>query len=168
MIETKKIQYKKAYVELYKMILNLPKKDYEKIPEDVLNNIKLSGDESYTWEYDSNKDFENQNLMVETKALFVQLYMNYLMNPSEKEKWEKYEKICKNMIEEEKNKQYDPSKIFETNKKEIIEDISETNISVSNDDSSQNKELMIIEEENFIQKISKMFKEIINRIFRKK
>ena len=71
------------------MILNLPKSFYEKIPEKVINNIKKSGDDSYTWDYDTNKDFESQNIMIETKALIVQIYRNYLMDPSEKEKWEK-------------------------------------------------------------------------------
>ena len=164
MIETRKIEYKKAYVELYKMLLKLPKNDLGKIPENVMNNIKLSGDSSYNWEYDNNKDFETQDIMVETKALFVQIYRNYLMDPNEKEKWEKYDTICKNIIEEEKAKLYDPSKIFENTKEKSADNIIDTTTSSD----TEHKELMVVEEESFIQKISKMFKEIINKIFRRK
>lgn len=165
MIETKEVKHKKAYVELYKMLLNLPKTDFEKIPENIINNIKLSGDNSYNWEYDDSKNFENQDISVETKALFIQVYRHYLMDPSEKEKWEKYDIICKNKIEEEKAKKYDPSKIFENSKVENKEIIAETNTTA---ESAKNQELMVIEEESFIQKISKMFKDIINKIFKRK
>lgn len=166
MIETKEIKYKKAYVELYKMLLNLPKNDYEKIPENIMNNIKLSGDSSYSWEYDNSKNFENQDISVETKALIIQVYRNYLMDPSEKEKWEKYDVICKNKIEEEKAKKYDPSKIFENSKVESQETTVET--TTTTEESTQGQELMVIEEESFIQKISKIFKDIINKIFKRK
>ena len=46
-------------VQGIRVIKALSKNDYEKIPENIMNNIKLSGDSSYSWEYDNSKNFEN-------------------------------------------------------------------------------------------------------------
>lgn len=168
MTNVKELEYKKAYVELDKMLLKLPKNVYSKIPESVIKNIKANSDKNYSWEFDEKKDFESQNIKVETKALFIQIYRNYLMSESEKEKWEKYDKICRRYIEEEKAKMYDPSKIFNNSKETTVEPPKINQESITNQENDENKkEMLVIEEENVIQRILNMFKETIRKIFKK-
>ena len=93
MIETSAIKYKKAYVELSELLKRFPKEIFDKIPSKFIESMEEKKDSEYVWNYDESKSFEEQSLMVETKALFVKVYKDYLAGPEEKEKWEKYDKI---------------------------------------------------------------------------
>lgn len=169
MIDTKFVEYKKAYVELLGILEMLPKDALNKIPNEVINNIEKMKDFNYSWSYDVSKDIVDQDLMVETKALFVQLYRNYFMEEKEKEKWDKYDNIIQKVIEEEKIKLYDPAKIFENKNVELHSDDSNINKNIEeslNEVESQEKSL-ILAENNIFQKISKIFKDFISRFFKK-
>ena len=106
MLKEKELNYRKAYVELYEIINVLSKEQKEKIPEVFIKNIKANADTNYYFKYDITKTIFEQNLMVETFALLIEIYERYLAPFEEKEIWEKYDKICLNKIEEEKRKKY--------------------------------------------------------------
>ena len=97
-----KIDYKQAYLELYKIIDKLPLKDKEKIPEDFIEFLKDNMDTNYSFHYDDTKSLLEQKIKVETKALLVQLYEKYLSSPNEKEFWEQYDINCLRMNEQNK------------------------------------------------------------------
>ena len=61
---------------------------------------------------DTEKGLLEQDYMVETKALIVKLYEKYFAPESEKEFWNEYHKLCFNMIEEQKRKNYNDGNIF--------------------------------------------------------
>ena len=103
-MQVEKIEYQKAYVELYEIIKALPEEEQEKIPKTLLKNLKDNMSKEYKFEIDTERDILNQNYKIETKALFVELYERYLAPKEEKNFWEKYDKICNNMIEEKKTK----------------------------------------------------------------
>lgn len=171
MIESKVLEYKKAYVELDAIIKKLPQNIINKIPSNIIENIENSKAQDYSWSYDDSKELENQSLMVETKALFVQLYKNYFADQSEKEKWEKYDKTTQDFIEDQKREKFDPSKIFETNPSvsNNNESLNSSTIidNASNSINSENKDLILSENETIFQKISNLFKSLINKIFNK-
>ena len=105
--------------------------------------------------------------MIETKALIVQIYRNYLMDPSEKEKWEKYDVICKKVIEEEKVKKYDPSNVFGNSSSETRERIiRQMPIESTKVDENKNY-LILMEEESTFRKIINLFKEKFRKLFGK-
>ena len=102
-----KSEYEKAYLELYELIKRIPLKDRIKIPNDFIEFLKDNMNSNYTFEYDESKNLLDQDIMVETKALLVQLYENYLAKPEEKEFWNKYNiecmKINENKIQKNNN-----------------------------------------------------------------
>ena len=102
-----KSEYEKAYLELYELIKRIPLKDRIKIPNDFIEFLKDNMNSNYTFEYDESKNLLDQDIMVETKALLVQLYENYLAKPEEKEFWDKYNiecmKINENKIQKNNN-----------------------------------------------------------------
>lgn len=116
MTKEKTILYKRAYVELYSMLKKLPKEQYDKIPNKFIEYIDNEKDDNYIFKYDNSIPLLEQNYMIETKALIVKLYEKYIAEDNEKDFWDKYDKICNNLIEDEKRKKYDVSKIFENNK----------------------------------------------------
>lgn len=164
MIQSKRVQYKKAYVELLELLSVIPKETLSKIPETIIINMKKEMDSEYSWTYNEEKSFDEQDVMIETKALFVQIYKKYIADETEKETWEKYDKFTKNYIEEQKNQKYDPSKLFEnsTSKSEVS-----NSESVSPTTKTMEETSMIVYEENIFQKIINKFKEIAKRIFGK-
>lgn len=173
MIEAKAIEYKKAYVELGELLKRFPKEVFDKIPSNVLDNMESSKDKGYNWSYDETKSFDDQEIMVETKALFIQIYRKYLMAPEEQAKWEKYDQISKGYIEEEKAKQYDPSKVFEKKEERVSNTKTASFATVISTEEVEkdvdNKQyLILMEEESTFMKIKKMFKEFISKIFGKK
>jgi len=111
-IDTKGNIKSMAHTELYEIIKRLTKQEQEKIPQNVIKNIHNTMDRSYTWKYDNNKKIEEQNLLVETKALIVEMYERYLCPENQKKFWNNYDRICLNMIEEKKAQEYNPDNIF--------------------------------------------------------
>lgn len=118
MIKTEEV-YAKAYTELYEIIKCLDEKDRNKIPQEFLENLKANMNKEYKFQLDLAKDMLEQNFMIETKALYIELYEKFLASEDEEEFWKKYDKICLDMIEDEKKKQYNPDNLFENRKKDV-------------------------------------------------
>ena len=155
MTQVEKEEYQKAYVELYEIIKVLPEKEQKKIPKVVLKNIEDNMDKEYKFILNKDSDILNQKYRIETKALFVELYERYLASKEENEIWNKYDKICNNMIEEEKRIKYNSDNIFQNRKLEK-EELTFKKENISN--------LPIkIEKENIIKKFFKFIKNIFHR-----
>lgn len=125
MIETKEMIKSKAHTELNEVIKRLSKQELEKIPEQVIRNIHETMDKEYIWKYDDTKELEEQKLLVETKALIVEMYERYLCSEDKKEFWSNYDRVCLNMIEEKKKEEYNPDNIFK--EKQYAQDRVENN-----------------------------------------
>ena len=155
MTQVEKEEYKKAYVELYEIIKVLPEEEQRKIPKLVLKNLKDNMDKEYKFILNKDSDILNQKYRIETKALFVELYERYLASKEENEIWNQYDKICNNMIEEEKRIKYNSDNIFQNRKLEK-EELTFKKENISN--------LPIkIEKENIIKKFFKFIKNIFHR-----
>lgn len=112
MTNEKSLLYKKAHVELYEIIKNITEKEKLKIPETFINNLVKNSDDNYIFQYDKSKNILEQNLMNETKALLIQMYIKYIAPEEEKELWKDYNRICLNDIEKEKNNKYNYENLF--------------------------------------------------------
>ena len=120
MTTEKSIRYKKAYTELNDILKRLDKKQIEKIPKSFINNISKNMDNDYKFEFDISKGIFEQNLMVETEALLVEIYERYLSPVEEKEMWQKYDRYCLNKIEKDKKTRYN-NNVFEKKEYNNIE-----------------------------------------------
>ena len=152
MTQAEKKEYQKAYVELYEIIKVLPEEEQKQIPKIVLKNLKDNMDKEYKFILDKDSDILNQKYRIETKALFVELYERYLALKEESEIWNRYDKICDNMIEEEKKIKYNSDNIFK-NKKLKKEELSATKESESNLPIEIKKESIVIKLFKFIKNI---------------
>lgn len=104
-----KIVYANAYYEIYKIIENMPLEYKNNVPKEFINYIKEYMNVNHIFKYDITKDFLNQDIMIETKALLVNIYKNFLAKPEEKAYWDKYTIECINIAEENKIKIYNNS-----------------------------------------------------------
>ena len=130
MTQTEKKEFQKAYVELYEIIKVLPNEEQKKIPKLFLKNLKNNMDKEYKFILNKDSDILNQNYRIETKALFIELYEKYLVPKEDWNFWNKYDKICANMIEEEKRIKYDTENIFKNRKLEREDSIANNNLPI--------------------------------------
>lgn len=162
MTQTKRDVYRKAYSELNEIFNSALSFEVDRIPTNVLENMRSQMDMDHIWSYDYNKNLMDQDMMSETKALLVEFYARYLCPDEERERWERYNNICTELIEEERVKQYEQNNIFyktqEVSSEEVLENVEETVASTSTELTSK--------EENIISKILNYIKNLGN-IFRK-
>lgn len=149
MLPNKKALYRKAYKELYEVIKKLSKHEIEKLPNDFIMNIHENMDTDYEFIYNESVGILEQDFMIETKALIIEMYKRFLAEDSQNEYWEEYDKKCFNVIEENKRKKYDSNKIFENTKKEEVK---------------ENKEITLVKvEESFLRKILNKIVKILKK-----
>ena len=96
--------YSRAYRELYVIISNLTKEMKEKIPKNVIENISRKMDITYDFRLENN-DIFNSEYMVETKALFLELYTRYIAE-DEEDFWEVYKEKRNDLLKKEIEKEY--------------------------------------------------------------
>lgn len=119
MTKEKNLLYQKAYVELYEIICNLNDEQRKLIPKNFILNLQENMDKNYFFEFDYTKGIMEQDIMVETQALLVNLYIKYLSPKEDDELWNKYEKICLNKIEEIKKEKHNSNDIFKNSSNDL-------------------------------------------------
>ena len=149
MIREKYSVYPKAFKEIYEIINYFPRSEYKKIPKSFITFIKENMDNNYDYIVRHVDDFQNQEMLDETKIILAILYREYIA--SSKEKMQIYEIEKSELIQEAKKieEEYNQDNLFgkKATKSEKIE----------------NSVGMVEYKESFFTKIKKWFK----RIFRK-
>ena len=148
----KEMIYSRAYRELYVIISNLTEDMKEKIPKNVIENISRKMDRTYDYNLENN-DIFNTEYMVETKSLFLELYIRYIAE-DEEDFWEVYKEKRNDLFKKEIEKEYIVIKDGINRVNDIIEEKEEKNFL-----SSQ------IREKNIIEKFFKKITSIIKYIF---
>ena len=105
---------------------------------------------------DFDKEFKEQNILDETKAILANFYRDYWSTIDEKRKIVDRENIERLRVEEEKRKKYNPDQIFRTNN-------ARKNMNKSENSSNNiEKNLVVIEKESIwkvlVKKIKKFLK----------
>lgn len=100
-------KFPKAYKEIIEILRYVPKESVQKIPTNLIEMFKEKMDNTYEFEIDINKEFQEQELLEETKAILANLYRDYLATPEKKEEIIAKERYEMQKIEEEKRKKYD-------------------------------------------------------------
>ena len=162
MIDTKdkEMIYRRSYRELYVIISNLTKEMKEKIPKNVIENISRKMDRTYDFKL-KNNDIFNTEYMVETKALFLELYIRYIAE-DEEDFWEVYKEKRNDLFKKEIEKEYvvrkDESSIKVEDGIDRVNDIIEE---------KEEKGLLLseIREKNIIEKFFEKITSVIKYIF---
>lgn len=153
MTEVKKNVYKRAYTELNEIFKIMSEDELNKIPSTFIANVQKEMDNDYEFELDKDKDLLDQDLMTETKALIVQMYVRFLAPEGENELWQKYDKYCISEIEKQRREQYNPDNLFKNKQKWSIEEQAQT----------ENIAMVKYEKETFIDKIKRFFTKILKK-----
>lgn len=122
--------YPNAYKEVYVILKNIKKEDLEKIPQSFIEMIKNNMNRNYNFELDLNRDFENQNLLKETRVILAYIFMNYWGTSLQKDQINK--KFRQDIVTEEQSKpKYNSDKLFKKeNNKNIIQHAEEKKVQI--------------------------------------
>ena len=111
--------YPNAYKEVYVILRNIKKEDLEKIPKSFIEMVKMNMNRDYKFELDSNKEFEEQNLLKETKVILAYIYMKYWGTSLQTDTIKK--KFSQDIIKGEQSKpKYNPDELFNRKNNENV------------------------------------------------
>ena len=96
--------YKKAYKEIVEILKYVPEESINKIPQEMRNMFEEKQLKTYDFQIDTNKTFDEQELLKETKAILANIFRDYWATPYQKEKIEAKEKYDRQKSEEKKTK----------------------------------------------------------------
>jgi hypothetical protein len=158
----KEMIYSRAYRELYVIISNLTKEMKEKIPKNVIENISRKMDRTYDFRLEKN-DIFNTEYMVETKALFLELYTRYIAE-DEEDFWEVYKEKRNDLFKKEIEKEYVVRK-DENGNSITIEDGNDRLNNIIEEKEEKNFLPSEIREKNIIEKFFNKIISVIKYIF---
>ncbi len=87
------IDFSKRFVEVDEILNYLSEDNYKKIPNNIINYIKINKDNTYTWKYDTTKKLKDQKVSDDTIAILSYLNMEYLLNNEQRELMKKLHKF---------------------------------------------------------------------------
>ena len=104
--------YQKAYKEILEILKYVPEESVKKIPQEMRDMFEKEQLKTYDFQIDTNKTFEEQELLEETKAILANIFRDYWATPYQKERIEIKEKYDRQQSEEQKRKIYNPNDLF--------------------------------------------------------
>ena len=116
-----------AYKEVYEILKYVGEEERHLIPESFYNLIQAKMNNDYNYKYDETKEFKDQEMLIETRAILGHIYLKYWADEEEKMIIENKLKNDLKRAEEEKKEKYNPNEIFKSSKKEV-EKIKEENL----------------------------------------
>ena len=111
-IRYEEIEYRKAFTEILEILKYIPKSDYKKIPNKIIQTIKNNSENTYNFKIDTNKSLKEQNISNITKAIIENFYRDYWVTDIERKKIIQEQNKKRAKIEEEKRKKYNPDDLF--------------------------------------------------------
>lgn len=106
------IDYKKRFVEVDEIIKYLPKKEFSKIPSNLIDLIGKNKDSKYIWKYDNNKKLEEQNIHKDTIAILSYINMKYILEDDQKMLMKNLHCFNEMKSEKLKREKFNPKTIF--------------------------------------------------------
>ena len=143
--------YNKAFREVVEILKHVPEESVQKIPQDMRDMFEEEMDKNYKFEVRDNVEFEDLELLDETRAILANAFKDYWATPYQRERILAKEQYDRQKVDEEKQKKYNSNDLF---KRKNINDTKEI-------ESSNNENLpVIVKEEKFYRKLNKFYKKI--------
>ena len=139
-------KYAAAYTEVLEILKHIPMEDYNKIPKSEIELFEAYADNNYTFNYDTSKTLEEQNVSDITKAIIILLFRDYWATEIQRKKIIAKQNYDRMKLEEKKKEKYNAH---------IFQDRNNDKQKINIEDT---KEIILVEYKESI------FKRIINKI----
>ena len=114
-----------AYTEVYTVLQDLNEEEYNKIPPEIIETLKINRNEYYEYVLDEDLELKEQKMLPETKAILFNIFRDYLSTPEQKQKIIRMQKEERQKKEQEKQQLYSKDIVF--NDKESKEETKQIN-----------------------------------------
>jgi len=111
-----KVVMPKAYIEVLEILKYIPKSDYNKIPSEIIQFMKLNSDKNYKYEIINFKNFQEQKMLKETETILAIFYRDYWATEEQRRRILENERLYLYRLDKIKREKYDPSNLFKKNK----------------------------------------------------
>ena len=108
--------YSKAYKEIVEILKYVPEESVRKIPQEMRDMFKAEQSKTYNFQIDTEKPFEEQELLEETKAILANIFRDYCATDYQKSKIVEKENRDREEWEREKREKYNPNDVFKNKK----------------------------------------------------
>jgi len=154
--------YRNAFQEVYIILENLRKEDYDKISNKTIEALKENKNNDYFFELENGIELKNQNLMPETRAILFNLFYDYYADEKQKAIIQDIWNAQNRKEDLEKQGKFDVD-VFknETNKNENNKDDLSSSNALDDDKIEENK--ITVKKENIIRKIINKIISIIKK-----
>lgn len=145
--------YEKACKEVIELLKYFPRESVEKIPKEELELYKKNMDNTYEYEVDKTKPFNEQKMLDKTKAIFAIIFRDYWASEYQRERILAKEKYDLQKLEEERRKKYNPDDIFKD------KEIKDTQLKQED----ESKSMILVNEEKWYNKVFNKIKSLFKR-----
>lgn len=117
---------KNAYAEVYTILQELNEEEYNKIPPEIVEAIKVNRSEEYEYFLEDELELKDQPMLPETKAILFNLFRDYLANPEQKSKIIRMQNEARQKNELKKQQMYNTDVFANKPKENLAENSNET------------------------------------------
>lgn len=155
--------YSKAYKEIVEILKYVPEESVNKIPKEMRDMFEAEQLKTYNFQIDTEKHFEEQELLEETKAILANIFRDYWATDYQKARIIEKENQNREEWERQKREKYNPNDIFKnknttTNDNDISQDIQEQL------KEEYNRNLpMEVQKQNIFQRLLRFIKKLIHK-----
>ena len=142
---------KNAYAEVYTILQELNEEEYNKIPPEIVEAIKVNRSEEYEYFLEDELELKDQPMLPETKAILFNLFRDYLATPEQRTKIIKMQNEARQKNELKKQQMYNTD-VFANKSINKTTKLNENEVKTNN-----NEKQIIIYKEN-------IFRRILNKI----
>lgn len=106
-------EYGIAYKEVLEILKHVSKEDVSKIPNNMLEMMKINASEETNFSYDVTKTLTEQNVSETARVIISILFRDYWATSEQREKIINKEKCAAQVKNDSSREQYNPDNIFE-------------------------------------------------------
>lgn len=160
--------YSKAYKEIVEILKYVPEESVNKIPKDMRDMFEAEQLKTYNFQIDTEKTFEEQELLEETKAILANIFRDYWATDYQKARIIEKENQDREEGEKQKREKYNPNDIFKNRNTSTI--TTSNNNDISQDIQEQlneeyNKNLPIeVKKQNIFQRLLSFVKKLVLKV----
>ena len=148
--------YAKAYKEIIEILKYIPEESVNKIPREMIELIKTKQLVTYDFKIDTEKTFEEQELLEETKAILANIFRDYWATDYQKAKIIEKENQDREECERQKRERYNPNEIFKNKQQDI-------NVQKNLNENYNSKLPIEVQKQNIFQKLIVFIKKILQK-----
>ena len=148
--------YAKAYKEIIEILKYIPEESVNKIPREMIEMIKTKQLVTYDFKIDTEKTFEEQELLEETKAILANIFRDYWATDYQKAKIIEKENQDREECERQKRERYNPNEIFKNKQQDI-------NVQKNLNENYNSKLPIEVQKQNIFQKLIVFIKKILQK-----